>query len=154
MGKNKVWISVSLKYCIAQLSRINQALPVVNSYSYEHHFNDYDWFFKADDDTYAVMENMQYMLTNYSADQPIFFGGHFRRFIENGKSLPGGHFLLLDKRLTAKKSLVCKTSLEWRCRQTFLVKATACSNAFRILPPMNSQPQGPSSFSEPFTFDY
>ncbi|KAH8251343.1 hypothetical protein KR032_008462 [Drosophila birchii] len=46
-------------------------------HAYRHYGQEADWFYKADDDTYAIMENMRYMLRPYSPDTPIYFGSVF-----------------------------------------------------------------------------
>ncbi|CAG5130205.1 unnamed protein product [Candidula unifasciata] len=46
-------------------------------YMYDHYFNDFDWFMKADDDTYVIMENLRYFLSSQNFSQPVSFGQHF-----------------------------------------------------------------------------
>lgn len=45
---------------------------------YKHHFDDADFFMKADDDSYIIMENLRMMLKGYSPSDPVYFGCRFR----------------------------------------------------------------------------
>ena len=43
-------------------------------YVNKHHAGQYDWFYKCDDDTYTVVENLKYMLSFLDADKPLLVG--------------------------------------------------------------------------------
>ncbi|KAG5666439.1 hypothetical protein PVAND_014467 [Polypedilum vanderplanki] len=84
-------------------------------YVYKNHLNDYDWFMKADDDTYMIVENLRHFLFSYSSNQPIYFGYHFDRFTKQG-FMSGGAGYVLSKEAVKRfveRGLPDKT----KCRQ-------------------------------------
>ncbi len=54
-------------------------------HAYSNYLEECDWFLKADDDTYVIVENLRFMLSSFSKDDPIFFGHHFKTNVKQGK---------------------------------------------------------------------
>ncbi|RCN50190.1 hypothetical protein ANCCAN_03795 [Ancylostoma caninum] len=48
------------------------------SWAYNNVLDDYDWFLKADDDTYMHMENLRALLNEYSPDDALAIGHQFK----------------------------------------------------------------------------
>ncbi|CAG5130206.1 unnamed protein product [Candidula unifasciata] len=82
-------------------------------YIYEHHFDDADWFMKADDDTYVIVENLRYFLSGQNTSEPVFFGHHFKLFVKQGYYSGGGGYVLSKEALRrlgpkANDSSICR----------------------------------------------
>ena len=81
-------------------------------YIYQHHMDDADWFMKADDDTYVILENLRYFLSQEDTNKPVHFGKRFQTYSSYNS---GGAGYVLSKealrRFGARKSGVCKDDL-------------------------------------------
>ncbi|CAD5124509.1 DgyrCDS12789 [Dimorphilus gyrociliatus] len=67
-------------------------------YVHKHFYDSYDYFLKADDDTYIIIENLRYLLMSYNdyKDQPIYIGHKMKRHVQQGY-LSGGASYVLNK---------------------------------------------------------
>ncbi|KAK7008583.1 glycoprotein-N-acetylgalactosamine 3-beta-galactosyltransferase 1 [Biomphalaria glabrata] len=64
-------------------------------YIYKNHFNDADWFMKVDDDSYVVLENLRYFLSDKNFSETHYFGHTFKR--ENLTFYSGGSGYVMSK---------------------------------------------------------
>jgi hypothetical protein len=47
-------------------------------FAYENYINDFDWFVKADDDTYLIVDNLRTFLSEKNSSDPVTFGYNFK----------------------------------------------------------------------------
>lgn len=63
-------------------------------YVQEKHADDADWFLKADDDTYVVVDNLRWVLANRSPDEPVYYGRRFKPYTKQGYMSGGAGYVL------------------------------------------------------------
>ena len=59
---------------IEKKDRLSEKVLLALLYIYQHYVHDYDWFFKGDDDTYVIIENLRYLLRRRPSNIPFYYG--------------------------------------------------------------------------------
>jgi hypothetical protein len=52
-------------------------------FAYKNYFHDFDWFIKADDDTYLIIEHLKDFLRQQNSSEPVTFGYNYKVMICN-----------------------------------------------------------------------
>ncbi len=68
-------------------------------YALKNHGDEADWFLKTDDDTFVVVDNLRWILSNYTAEQPIYFGKRFKPYAKQGYMSGGAGYVLSKEAL-------------------------------------------------------
>ncbi|XP_036338273.1 glycoprotein-N-acetylgalactosamine 3-beta-galactosyltransferase 1-like [Rhagoletis pomonella] len=88
------------------------------NYISDHHLDDADWFLKADDDSYFIMENLRAFLYQFSPDAPVYFGCKFHPFVKQGYMSGGAGYVL--SRAALRRFAEVASSNNSACSQTQL----------------------------------
>lgn len=65
-----------------------------HTYLYKHYLDDFDWFLKADDDTYVIVENLKFLLSKFNQTTPGYIGSQFKHFAPQGYMSGGAGYAL------------------------------------------------------------
>uniref|UniRef100_A0A8C3TI12 Glycoprotein-N-acetylgalactosamine 3-beta-galactosyltransferase 1 n=1 Tax=Catharus ustulatus TaxID=91951 RepID=A0A8C3TI12_CATUS len=98
-------------------------------YVYDNYFDDADWFMKADDDTYVILDNLRWLLSKYSPEQPIYFGRRFKPYVKQGY-MSGGAGYVLSKEALKRFVAAFKTN---KCTHSSSIEDLALGKCMEII---------------------
>ncbi len=68
------------------------------TFKYIHQkYNNYDWYLKADDDTWIFMNNLRKFLSTKSSSKPVTYGYDYKIMVEKGYHSGGGGYVLSNE---------------------------------------------------------
>ena len=62
-------------------------------------YNDYDWYLKADDDTFIFVDNLKSFLKEKNSSHPVTYGYDFNLFVDKGYHSGGAGYVLSHEAL-------------------------------------------------------
>ncbi|XP_016120525.1 glycoprotein-N-acetylgalactosamine 3-beta-galactosyltransferase 1-B [Sinocyclocheilus grahami] len=68
-------------------------------YVMDKHGDEADWFLKADDDTYVIVDNLRWILASHSPEDPVYFGRRFKPYVKQGYMSGGAGYVLSKEAL-------------------------------------------------------
>ncbi len=62
-------------------------------------YNDFDWYLKADDDTFIFVDNLKKFLKDKNSTQPVTYGFDFKVIVDRGYHSGGAGYVLSNEAL-------------------------------------------------------
>ena len=113
-------------------------------YIYDHHLEDADWFMKADDDTFVIIENLRHQVAKLNPEDPHYLGRHFKPF--GGYNSGGAGYVFSRESVRRFKKALGDTSL---CKtESFAedVEVGKCLHAMGVKPDYTRDSSGRETF--------
>lgn len=113
-------------------------------YIYKHHLNDADWFIKADDDTFVIIENLRHLVSKLNPEEPHYLGRYFKPF--GGYNSGGAGYVFSKETVRRFKKALGDTSL--CAEQSFAedVEVGKCLHAVGVKPAYTRDSSGRETF--------
>ena len=80
-------------YAVDKYNKLTDKMFSSIIYLYKH-FNDYDWYLKADDDTFIFVENLGKFLSKKNKTSPVTYGYDYHCYVDRGYHSGGGGYVL------------------------------------------------------------
>ena len=109
-------------------------------------YNDYDWYLKADDDTFIFVDNLKSFLKTKNSSQPVTYGYDFKIVVEGGYHSGGAGYVLSS---TALKKLGSALAFNYSfCPNTGIedVDVASCLRKLDVFPDKSTDDAGRERF--------
>jgi glycoprotein-N-acetylgalactosamine 3-beta-galactosyltransferase len=109
-------------------------------------YQEFDWFIKADDDTYILVDNLREFLSTKNASQPVTYGYDFKVIVDYGYHSGGGSYVLSREAITR---LQLKLDADYKsCQNTGTedVDVARCLRGLGVFPNKSIDEQGRERF--------
>ncbi len=67
-----------IKNITAGYEHLTQKSTLAFLFAHENYLNDFEWFIKADDDTYLFVDHLKTFLSEQNSSEPVTFGYNFK----------------------------------------------------------------------------
>ncbi|KAL6091625.1 hypothetical protein STEG23_021001 [Scotinomys teguina] len=114
-------------------------------YVHDHHLEDADWFMKANDDTYVIVDNLRWLLANHDPEQPIYFGRRFKPYVDQGYMSGGAGYVLSKEALRRVVNRIKRNGCK-PCPSFEDVILGQCLQAVKVKPGDSRDPTGKETF--------
>ncbi|XP_020632544.1 glycoprotein-N-acetylgalactosamine 3-beta-galactosyltransferase 1-like [Orbicella faveolata] len=111
-------------------------------YIYDHHLDDADWFIKADDDTFVVIENLRHLVSKLNPEEPHYLGRHFKPFFNSG----GAGYVFSRETVRRFQKALGDTSVCKPEGSAEDVEVGKCLHAMGVKPDYTRDPSGRETF--------
>jgi glycoprotein-N-acetylgalactosamine 3-beta-galactosyltransferase len=121
MYKNKIPILMPPRFRNENYSRLTDKIYHTIIDLYKNYANDYDWFLKADDDTFIFVDHLRQFLERHDPESPIYFGYNLKTWVSGGAGyvLSRASLKRLGKKLlTQRTSQFSYRRYSKKCRNT------------------------------------
>ena len=112
----------------------------------------YDWYLKADDDTFIFMDNLRSFLEDKNPSEPVTFGYDFKLFIEHGYHSGGAGYVLSSEAFGRLGSALVKNESYCENTGTEDTDVARCLRRLNVVPGVSLDEKGRERF-HPFAIE-
>jgi glycoprotein-N-acetylgalactosamine 3-beta-galactosyltransferase len=109
-------------------------------------YNTYDWYLKADTDTFIFVENLRSFLSDKNSSAPVTFGYDFKVIVDKGYHSGGGGYVLSNEAMTRLGSKLNSNFTYCKNTGTEDVDVANCLRRLDVYPEKSIDNQGRERF--------